>query len=64
MKNLIVLRSYDNSYTIAVNPDHIVGFYEDEEDKNNCIINFLKGEPLIAKISFYDLVDLINKSYE
>lgn len=64
MKNLIVLGSYDNSYPIAVNPDHIVSFYEDEEDKSNCIINLLKGEPFTVKIGFYDLVDLINKSYE
>lgn len=64
MKNLIVLRAYDNSYSLAINPDHIINFYEDEEDKNNCIIKLLNEDHFAAKIAFYDLVELINKSYE
>ena len=35
MKNLITLKSYDNSYTRAINPDHIVSFFE--VDGDSCI---------------------------
>lgn len=61
MKNLITLKSYDNSYTRAINPYHIVSFFE--VDGDSCI-KLSNGETFTTKMQFYDLVELINKSYE
>lgn len=61
MRNLITLRAYDNSYTRAFNPDHIVSFFE---EKGDCCITLSNGETFTTKMQFYDLVELINKSYE
>ena len=61
MKNLITLKSYDNSYTRAINPDHIVSFFE--VDSDSCI-KLSNGETFTTNMQFYDLVELINKSYE
>ena len=62
MKNLITLKSYDNSYTRAINPDHIITFYKD--DDGNCCIKLSNDETFATKMDFYDLVELINKSYK
>lgn len=54
MKNLITLKSYDNSYTRAINPDHIVSFFE--VDGDSCI-KLSNGETFTTKMQFYDLVE-------
>lgn len=61
MKNLITLKSYDNSYTRAINPDHIISFFE---ENGECCIKLSNGDTFTTKMKFYDLVELINKSYE
>lgn len=49
MKNLITLKSYDNSYTRAINPDHIVSFFE--VDGDSCI-KLSNGETFTTKMQF------------